>query len=106
EGEEQPSGLGAQYIFQDAGLQVVLEFVARRVLAIFQQARIATGGRRGAAFLDFAIGRVCKAQDRLIKLLAELVLFGEQLQTLTLGFEWRVEDEVAFAYENRSCDLA
>jgi hypothetical protein len=36
----------------------------------------------------------------------ELVFFGEQLQALALGFLTWIENKMAVANENRSCDLA
>ena len=79
EGVEQASGLRTQDILQDSGLQVVLELVTRRILAVFQQTRIAAAGRRRAGFLDVVIRRIGKAQDRLIEVLAEFLFLRQQL---------------------------
>src|SRR5208282_663505 len=96
EGDEQSSGLGTQYILEDAGLQVVLELVACRILAVLQQVRIAASGRGAVGFLEVVICRVGKAEDRLSKALAEFVFFGQEFQTIALGLERRDEDKVAF----------
>src|ERR1019366_9188065 len=104
EGDEQPSRLRAQYFLQDARFEIELELVARRILTVFQQARIATTGGCAAAFLDVVIGRIRKAQDCLTEVLAELVLFREQLQTLALGFQRRIEDKVPVSGEHCARD--
>ncbi len=103
---EEAAGFGTQHIFENAGLEIVLEFVAGRVLAVPEQARIAANRRRGAAFFDFVISRIGEAEDGLDKLLAELIFLGQQLQTPAFRFGRRIENEIAVANKNRARDLA
>src|ERR1700685_3285900 len=49
---EQASGLGAQQVFQDARLQIVLKNVAGCVLAFLEQSGVAAARGRAACLLD------------------------------------------------------
>ena len=103
---KRPARLGAHYILRMRASRLYLELVARRILAVFQQARVATTGRCAAAFLDVVIGRIGETQHRLTEVLAELIFFREQFQALALGLQRRIEDKIAVTGKHCARDLA
>ncbi len=74
------------------------------VLAVFQQAGVAPARADAAPLLEVIIGRVGETQDQTLELLAELILFGEQLQHSFLGLR-RIENEIALSHEARARHL-
>src|ERR1700690_1235481 len=101
-GHEESARLAAQNVLQDSGANVGVQFLAGRVLAVLQQAGIATTGGRRACLFDFVVGRIGKSQNQMLELLIELVLVGQPPQAPRLLRRGWNQAQAAVTHEHRA----
>ena len=106
EGKKEISRLGAKNFFEDAGFQVVLYFVAGCILAVLENASIATAGGRRARFFNFVVSRIREAQHQSLELLAKFVFLGQILEAFAFCFRRRVQNEMALANKDSAGHFA
>ena len=58
--------------------------MTQSILAVVQQASIASGRSGATRFLQFLISPIREAQDEIAKILAEFIFLGQQLEAGTL----------------------
>src|SRR5205823_10873384 len=80
ERQEQTCRLRTEQVLKHACLQVVVQSVARGVLAVLQQAGLACSscGSRGRKWLKLVVRVVSKTQHKVIKALVQFLTFSEQ----------------------------
>src|SRR3954463_7784275 len=105
ESDKQLSRSRAQNVLQNAGVEVIFQLVAKRMLDIFQRACIAAAAG-SSSLLQLVVGRVGKAQHHLAEVFAELVFLGQQLQHFLFRLLRRYENEIPIPGENRTGDFA
>src|SRR5205823_13469988 len=69
------------------------------ILAVAQQAGVASSGSSPARFLEFVVGSICEPKHEMAEVLAEFILLGEQLEAGALRSLPRVKDHVAIAHK-------
>src|SRR5204863_8032893 len=87
---------------QKLGLQVVFYFVPGHILAVFQQTRVATTGRRHADLLNLVVSGIGKAQNETLEFFAEFIFLCQVLQTFALAFRGSNEKKIAVANDHRA----